>query len=1189
MQVRLLGPVEVVLDGSPVRLRGGRERALLARLALSAGRVVGNDRLVEDLWGAEVIDGAMSALQVYVSRLRSALRTAGVDEAVLSHPGGYALQASADEVDVATFTRLAATGRALLTGDAPAEASEALTEALALWRGPPLDGIGEAPFAANERARLEGERLAALEARIDADLALGRHRDLHGELEALTVTHPFRERLWAHRMLALYRDGRQADALTVHERLRTLLREELGVDPGPEMRRLVEAILRHDPTLESPTNPAPRPASMAGQIRPPVPLPSWASPPDSFVGRSEELQRLNLLARGSTARVTFLAGEPGVGKTALVVRLAKDLHDAGVTVLAGRCEESIALPYQPIVEALREFVSHHRSEDLPKLLGEYPGEFVRVLPELPELCPSVGRPLRSDPDTERHRFFEAVASWLRTNSTDVGLLLVIDDVQWATKPTLLLLRHLVRSARGQNLTVVATYRDTELSPGDPLRDLIGELRAQGLAEHIALEGLDRVGVAEYLFRATGADTASEDSLTRAVWAESGGNPLYLTQLSTGMVESGALVVAEDGQWDLAEGFAFSAVPAVLRDVLCRRTDRLSEPARRLLSAGAVAGAEFATALVGRVAGLDEAALLNAVEEGIASNLVREVPGTVPRCRFTHALVQHYLYDAMSMTRRVGAHRAILSELEQTPPTFDADLLPALAHHATRCVETAQDALVAARYLRQVGDRALDQLADHEAADAYTEALHLADRAGVPEDDADRLRTRLSLGEAWRRLGDRRSRDCLLEVAAAAQRVGEVDILVEAALANGRGNVYSVAVGIDAERVATLEAALEALGPQPESPHGPAVRARLLAGLGLELAFQGQPERRIALSDEAVAIARTHGDPATLAAVLLARDYTFARPTNADERLANTAEILDLAEATGDPVVRSRALLLRYRAAMELAMVTEAENCLRANEDLVAGLNQPTLAWPIRMQRAGLTLLRGDVEAADTAWSTALEFGAAIGQPDAATYLWAGRVGIRLEQGRAGEMERETRERIAEWPLRTAEGMLANLLDAQDRLADLRALFADLAVDRFAAPFDFLWLRFQCDCAAVCRRGGDATAAAVLHQNLEPYADRLVTIVFGSSVTGSVSHYLGMLAAQMGRYDAAFDHFDQAARVHEEIGAPAWLARTRMEWARAARDRAAPGDAESAERLLAEARAQAQRLALPALVRRIDRV
>jgi DNA-binding SARP family transcriptional activator len=1146
MQVRLLGPVEVDLDGTPVRLRGGRERALLARLALSAGRVIGSDRLVEDLWGAEVIDGAVPALQVYVSRLRGALRAAGADNVLHSRPAGYALEIGEDVVDASVFARLATEGRALLADGAPAEAAAALRDALALWRGPALADIGDVPFAANERVRLEEERLAALEARIEADLAVGAHRNLVGELETLTADHPFRERLWAFRMLALYREGRQADALAVHEQLRTLLRDELGLDPSPDVRRVAEAILRQEPFLDLPAT-AQRPAPAPQGPRASTPLPAWATPTASFVGRVQELDRLNLLGRGAAARVAFVAGEPGVGKTALVVRLANTLHEKGVTVLAGRCEESIALPYQPIVEALREFVAHHRPEDLPTLLGEHAGEFARVLPELPELCPSLPPPLRSDPETERYRLFEAVATWLHLNVGGAGLLLIIDDVQWATKPTLLLLRHLVRSARGANLALVATYRDTELAPGDPLRDLIGELRAQGLAEHLALEGLDAADVAEYLHRATGAATAAEDRLTRSIWAESGGNPLYLTQLSSGLLETGALVIADDGRWDLPAGFGDSAVPAVLRDVLHRRVDRLSEATRRLLTAGAVAGTEFTPAVAGRVAGLDDNAALDAVDEAIAAHLVHEVPGAAARCRFTHALVRHYLYDAMSMARRSNAHRAMRTTLENA--ATGEDRLPALAYHAARCVETAEDAAVAAEYLRQIGDRALQQLADHEAVDAYTQALDLWDRAGVT-DDVGRLRTQLALGEAWRRIGDPRSRECLLDTAAAAQRVGEVGILVEAALANGRGNVYSVAIGIDAERVATLEAALDALGPEPEGPQGPAQRARLLAGLGLELAWHPQRERRIALSDEAVDLARAHGDPATLAAALLARDYTIASPANTTERLATTAEILDLADATGDPVIRSRALLLRYRAAMELAMIDEAERCLQANEELVAGLNQPTLAWPIRLQRAGLTLLRGDLEGGDAAWSAACEYGAAIGQPDAATYLWTGQVGIRLEQGRAGEMERETQERIATRPLAVAQAFLLTILDAQDRLDTLRAQFADLAAAGFSAPFDFLWLRFQCDCASACRRGGGTAAAEVLYRNLEPYADQLVTLIFGSVVTGSVSHYLGLLAAQLGRYDDAAAHFSAAAQVHERIGAPLWAERTRREWDRA---------------------------------------
>lgn len=248
MRVSLLGPFQV--DGSPAGavLSAAKERSLLAALALNPGGVVTVDALIAALWGDDPPSAARKTLQTYVWNLR---RSLGAD-VIATEPPGYALRIAPDDVDVGRFRALVRDGEAALAAGDPAKASAVLGEAMALWRGEPFIGVAEHTGLAGEAIRLKEEYLSAVETRLNANLAAGRHSELVGELKALVVEHPFRERLWGYLMVALYRCGRQADALATYQRARQLLVEELGLEPGGELRRIEESILRHDESLAAP-------------------------------------------------------------------------------------------------------------------------------------------------------------------------------------------------------------------------------------------------------------------------------------------------------------------------------------------------------------------------------------------------------------------------------------------------------------------------------------------------------------------------------------------------------------------------------------------------------------------------------------------------------------------------------------------------------------------------------------------------------------------------------------------------------------------------------------------------------------------------------------------------------------------------------------------------------------------------
>jgi DNA-binding SARP family transcriptional activator len=403
MDYRILGPFEAFDDGRRISLGGVRQRAVLAFLLLHGNETVTRDVIVDELWGENPPPTAVKVLQNCVSALRKELR--GGADTLRTVGGAYALRVAPDELDRDRFESLLAEGRAALSAGDCADAAERLRNALALWRGSPLSDFAYERFAQEEINRLEELHLAAVEERIDADLGVGRHVEVVPELEALVARHKLRERLHGQLMLALYRSGRQAEALEAYHAARRTLQAELGIEPGRSLHELERAILSQDPTLDPPTAqdapPRGRGIVRAGRLA--------ASP---LVGREDELTLLEagledtLAGRG---RLFVVVGEAGAGKTQLADEIASRAKQRGCRILWGRGWHGGGAPaYWPWRQALRE-------------IG-------RPVPE----------PEGAD-DAARFRFFEAVTEAVRGAASEQPLLLVFDDLQAADEDSLLLL------------------------------------------------------------------------------------------------------------------------------------------------------------------------------------------------------------------------------------------------------------------------------------------------------------------------------------------------------------------------------------------------------------------------------------------------------------------------------------------------------------------------------------------------------------------------------------------------------------------------------------------------------------------------------------------------------------------------------------------------------------------------------
>lgn len=1144
MRFRILGGLEAEHDGQPLPLGRRKQRALLAILLIDANRVVSADRLIDELWQGAPPDDPAGALQVQVSRLRGVFNRAGLDgQAVLEAVrGGYVLHVGPDELDATRFEALVGEGRAVAATGHPEQAAALLAEALAVWRGKPLGDLDDEAFARAEVARLHEIRLGAFEDWVDAQLAGGHHAVVIGELQQAARSQPLRERLWGQLMVALYRCGRQAEALRAFAELRDHLGEELGIDPSPVLRRLEELILLQKPELDWTAIPpeAPRAASHAVQPRPP-----WLRGPGGegpFVGRDEEIAELRAVwaaARTAGPALALVCGEPGIGKTELARRFARECDQAGATVLAGQCDEDLAVPYQPFAEALTGVLPDLAGAGLGALVGDSEGT------------------APTDPETARFRLFEAVAGALAELCRQAPLVLVADDVHWASVPTLLLLRHLITRAPTMPLLVVATYRDTETGDDHPRTHVLGETARRAYAIRITLAGLDPGEVTSLVAELAGA-RAGSPTLARTIHHHTGGNPMFVREIARHLGESAA-----------ADPPATVALPPSLRDAVGDRVARLSAPARQVLAVASVMGVEHEVAVLIAAADFDDETTVSALEEAVRSGLVTEAGGVPLRHRFTHGLVRTVLYDGLTAARRAQLHRRVGEAMEAEG---NEEHLPALAHHFLQAAPLLGPAKGVA-YAARAGDTALAQLAHDDAAHHFAAALDVLGDA--PARRCDLL---VSLGEAQRRAGDPGYRQTLLDAAALATELGDSERLARAALANTR-QFWSATRGVDRDRVATLRAALDGLGPADGT-----LRARLLAKLAVELVYAGDAGTVRTLSDEAVAMARRLGDLPTLASVLAPRYNTIrGDPGTLAERLADTAELVTVAGLLGDPAARCEAWGWRAVAALEAGDGEEATAAFEVFDRLAAALRQPTMLWYSTYLRAARATLACRLDEAEQLATAAAALGRSAGHPDAERFLFAQRLAIADERGALGAWKGAVQAARAQDPagspfLHSWEALCA--AEAGDLEEAAATLVLAWSAGLANLSFEPSWLHIMANWAMVCSQVGDAALAARLSAILDPYAGQVVTMA-SLAYRGAVDHHLGQLAAVGGEHGEACRRFEIASAIHRRIGAPGWLARTQVAHAASL---AAEGYAERAAALAREAEAAATAHGLASVAR-----
>jgi DNA-binding SARP family transcriptional activator len=1142
MDFRILGPLEVVAADGVVSIGGAKQRALLAILLLNANEVVSNDRLIDALWGERPPETALKALQVHISQLRKALG----DALIHTRSPGYVLDLGAHDLDLARFRRLRDEATSAAASD-PRLARDLLAEALDLWRGPALANFVYEPFAQADIGQLDEMRIATLEDRVEADLAVGRHSALIGELESAIAAHPHRERLRGQLMLALYRSGRQAEALDAYQHARHALTVELGIEPTRELRELQEAILRQDPALDVQ----------------PVPGQEAAPPRRVFVGRAHELAELHGAlddALGGRGRLVLLTGEPGIGKSRLAEELTGRAAARGACVLVGRCWEAGGAPaYWPWVQSLRAYVREAEPAALREQLGTGAADIAQLLPELRALLPDLPEPGALDSEGARFRLFDAVTSFLRSAARARPLVIVFDDLHAADEPSLLMLQFAVREIDESRILILGAHRDVDPILRAPLLPAVAELVREPHARQISLGGLDESQVASYIEMSTGTEPAH--GLPHEIHAQTAGNPLFVGEVVHLLAAEGS-VAASDPE---------VRIPVGVRAVIGQRVARLPEGCREILYSAAVLGREFGLDPLARLAGLSHDELLDGLDEALAERVIDEVPGVSGRLRFGHALIRDTLYDELTPTRRMRLHRAAAGALEEAYASNLEPHLAELAHHYL----AAADAGVADRaieYARRAGERAGAQLAYEEAARLYGMALTLID------DDVESCELLLALGEVRARAGDTpASKEAYRVAAELARELGLPDALARAALGYGGRLLWDVSRD-DPYLIPLLEAALDAVGEDDS-----ALRVRLLARFAAGPLRDGRAAgRRIALSEQAVEMARRLGDPGALTYALDGYIPANENPDNTADLLVMADEQFRLAVQAGDKERTVEAHEHRIGRLMELGRMSEARLELAAMISLADELRQPAQQWIAGVCAARVALLEGRFAEAERLIDETLRLGERAQSWNATVAYGLQLYVLRREQGRVGEVEELIRRSAEEHPTYPVwRCVLVQVSAALGAEAETRETLAALAADDFAAlPFAEMWTVSVSLLAEAASAVGDHASAPVLYELLLPYEDR-VAVTYPEISLGPVARYLGLLATVNGHWDEAEAHFVDAVGMSERIGARPWLAHARRDYAQMLLTRDAPGDSDKAEALGSHALATYEALGMPA--------
>lgn len=1094
VRVTVLGPVRAWVGDDPVDLGARMQRALLARLVAARGHTVSVDRLIHDLWEGEPPPKALSALQVYVSHLRRVLEPGRQRRApariLVSAAPGYCLRLPDDAVDAWFFESKVTAAQAESN---PVRRAQLLDEALAGWAGEPFAGAGDALWAVPEVSRLTELRSAAVEGQAAAHVELGRYGTAVAALEGHVAAHPGREGAAAVLATALYRTGRQADALEVLRRTREHLIDELGLEPGRALRDLERDILRQADHLE-PSRPAPFRATA-----PEVPDAAPREPAGLVAyGRAEELVAIDAAARSvatGASAVLWIGGEAGSGKTTLAAAAAARLRAAGWRTVHGRCQEVHGAPAGwAWTEVLRELVD---ATDRDRQA----------------LAPLLHDGAAADQGT--FWLGQAVADALSAVADQQPLAVVLDDLHRTDGLTLELLRLVADRIQDRRVLVIATYRPSEDR---------GELEVARAAltvhtsAHLILGGLDAAATA-----AVAADcglTTSGEAL-RLLRERTGGNPLFVRELARLMAAEGP-----DAVW--------ASVPVGVRDVLRRRLARLPGPTVTALRQAAVLGRDIDVDLLAELGRSDPDDLLDALEPAVLLGLLDEPrPG---RLQFAHGLVRDTLYEDTSKLRRSRLHAAALELLRAPGRSVDQ---AALAHHAVASA-TAETASAAADFATAAARDAGSVGAHAEAARQWRAAVQMLELAAsrqlapsVAMLDQD-IEVRCGLIAALAQSGDavtaRSEMKCALQLVSGRSRD---DLVVRILTAWDtplvwRDREYDES---DGQMIGLLRHVLAGSGVTA------ADRIRLLKALYVELEGN-DPEGALAASTEMLALARQvyADDPGTgrlLCTALNVHAFCALGPDLDAERDVLAAELLQAAEAAEQADYQAVAHWLLSLAAGNRSDLATAKRHVDLAVARASTGQLVHLLGVLGLFQARMYLLAGRLEEAVRAYTDLAARMAENGAANGAKLAMVGRVTGEFCLGDLGTLADELVFFYREISVAALDAAVLALV-ARGREAEARALWPD----RKPIERAYFWVPFTVLRVNAAAAMGDLDEVRARAAELERYSGSIAGLGVDGLMVGPVDDALAGAAEALGRPDDARAYRKAAEALRSRLAAEA---------------------------------------------------
>ncbi len=1102
VRVCVLGATEVWREDQQVDLGPRKRRALVAALALSGGRPVSVDALVDLLWADAPPDAVANTLQAYISGLRKTLepdRAPRTPASVLvTVAPGYALRVPEADLDATRFDRLVSgVHRRLgtrgtwweppgLTDDVISASLADVEEALALWRGTPYVDLEEAPSAVAERARLEELRSVALEDRAVLRLALGDHGTVAAELESLTAAYPLRERLWGLRAVALSRAGRQADALDALREVRDVLDRELGLEPSAQLRDLQTAVLRQDPALSRAAAVA-APAAPLPTAPPAAPrLPDWP-----LVGRADQLAVLvDALAAAEQGAPSFaaLTGEPGIGKSRLCGELAARAVANGARVVVGRCsQDDGAPPLWPWRQVLRGLGAELAVPD-------------------------------ADDEGAEFRTWESITDRVAEAARQETVVVVLDDLHWADRSSLRVLRLLADTVDTGRLLTLGTWR-THPEPAGALADAAESL-ARRHAARLDLHGLTAAQAAEVVEAV--AEVMPTDEQADQLAERTDGNPFFLVEYAR---------LAHDGG-DLGALMAEPDPPTAVSDVLARRIHRLPDGTGDLLRWASVIGRSFELSVLVEAAGADEDEALDHMDTALAAGLVREE--AVGSYLFGHALVRDELYGDLGPTRRARMHARVAEALEPRPGRESEtarhwlDAGPAYAGQAWRAARAAAEA---ARRVHAYGEVA-------ELLEAALDSME-KDPTATPADRYDLLMP-LADAHRWRAAWEALHLTVQRAIAV-ADELGDVERLASAASAMTVGALWQSAHygSTHDEVIAALRRSLAGL-PDADGE----MRCRVMLALSNELYYTSSFEERTALVEQAVAMADRLGDEVLQVDARQIGAVSLWQPDTAELRYDMAREAMELAEASGNERGYVAAATHVTVVLGELGRIPEMWEMLAVARERAERLQFPYGLLVLDSMEAPWLAMAGRLDEAEVLLDRLGRLTQDVSMRQAED-AWAGTlITLRLWQGRHQEIV-PVMYSFEDGPLPVTPTLLTFLL----RSGDVEAARTHAATHPLTVvPADWMSM-LNWGCAAEAALGlGDRAVGAEAYSVLAPYAGRTICAGSGNAM-GPVDAFLAHAAAAVGDLELAARHADDAERLIDE-----WQIPLVAQWLRDQRDR-----------------------------------